>query len=289
MRWKFYTRLLLAMAMKCAVGDEQEAESGPAEAQSWQRHRVGSTNWGQGAESESHYETDAKGPTSMRQENPGCGLSKWKKKGYPCDEKYGNYYACSPKRGLNNLDGDYQYFSCWRSCDEGTDECITSTLVTRKPKGQRRNTFRKISEWEKDQWCWARGQHLHDSCTKHEDCQWAAAAPCQPCGLSTWNKKGYPCDQQSGNNYGCSTVAGSLGYYCWRSCDEEGTDTNAKQCQPYSKKSEWCYPKVGGSEKACSKVEDCETAGSARMVCAPWTGNNGGAKLNPDAKMTGRS
>jgi len=260
MRWKFYTRLLLAMAMKCAVGDEQEAESGPAEAQSWQRHRVGSTNWGQGAESESHYETDAKGPTSMRQENPGCGLSKWNKN-YPCDKNSGNNYACSAKRGLL----DHQYSSCWRSCDEtGKDECIKHS--------------------QKDQWCWARGEHPNDSCKNHEDCQWAAAAPCQPCGLSTWNKH-YPCDQQSGNNYGCSGASG----YCWRSCDEEGTDTNAKQCQPYSKKSEWCYPKVGGSEKACSKVEDCETAGSARMVCAPWTGNNGGAKLNPDAKMTGRS
>jgi len=243
MRWKFYTRLLLAMAMKCAVGDEQEAESGPAEAQSM---NVGSTNWGQGAESESHYETDAKGPTSMRQENPGCGLSKWNKKDYPCHKKSGNNYACSARRGLK----DHQYSSCWRSCDEsGTYECIEHS--------------------QKDQWCWARGEHPNDSCKNHEDCQWAAAAPCQPCGLSTWNKH-YPCDQQSGNNYGCSGASG----YCWRSCDEEGTDTNAKQCQKYSNKQGWCYPKTGNyrdSGKTCKTTERCKLAGSARTVCAPWS------------------
>jgi len=242
MRWKFYTRLLLAMAMKCGVGDEQEAESGPAEAQSM---NVGSTNWGQGAESESHYETDAKGPTSMRQENPGCGLSKWNKN-YPCDKDSGNNYACSAKRGLL----DHQYSSCWRSCDEtGKDECIKHS--------------------QKDQWCWARGEHPNDSCKNHEDCQWAAAAPCQPCGLSTWNKH-YPCDQQSGNNYGCSGASG----YCWRSCDEEGTDTNAKQCQKYSNKQGWCYPKTGNyrdSGKTCKTTERCKLAGSARTVCAPWS------------------
>jgi len=58
------------------------------------------------------------------------------------------------------------------------------------------------------------------------------------------------------------------------SCDEEGTDTNAKQCQKYSNKQGWCYPKTGnykGSGKTCKKTEDCEKAGSARTVCAPWS------------------
>jgi len=225
MRWKFYTRLLLAMAMKFAVGDEQEAES------------------------ESHYETGAKGPTSMRQENPGCGLSKWNKKDYPCDKKMGNNYACSARRGLK----DHQYSSCWRSCDEsGTYECIEHS--------------------QKDQWCWARGEHPNDSCKNHEDCQWAAAAPCQPCGLSTWNKQGYPCDQRSGNNYGCSASRGSelhQYYYCWRSCDD-ADETGTDECIKHSQKTEYCWARGKYIDGSCSTHENCKWAAAGQ--CQPFTG-----------------
>jgi len=226
MRWKFFTVLALVMAIKYAVGqDRQEAES------------------------ESHYETGAKEPTSMRQENPGCGLSKWNKKHYPCDKKTGNNFACAANRGLK----DHQYSSCWRSCDEsGTYECIEHS--------------------QKDQWCWARGEHLHGSCNKHEDCQWAAAAPCQPCGLSTWNKQGYPCDQRSGNNYGCSASRGSelhQYYYCWRSCDD-ADETGTDECIKHSQKTEYCWARGKYIDGSCSTHENCKWAATGQ--CQPFTG-----------------
>jgi len=195
MRWKFFTGLALVMAIKYmyAVGqDGQEAESGPAEAMAEfeQSMNVGSTNWGQGAESgpaeamaeyersmdvgsqhgkrsgdtkqDSSSESARQKFNTLVRSTKSFAMPRQKDceqgQHYPCDKKSGNNYGCSTAYKGTEL---HQYYYCWRSCDKkGTDECIKHS--------------------QNHDWCWARGKHLNGSCSNQIDCQWAAAALCQP-------------------------------------------------------------------------------------------------------------